>query len=99
MKWHKTQENHQECFFVLQINFPISNFNSQTLLVQKLMKNKFPYIFSSLVVCGVRGRNQKIVGGSETLPNEYPWVAGLFKQNKLYCGATIVTPNYLLTVE
>jgi secreted trypsin-like serine protease len=31
------------------------------------------------------------------LPNELPWVAGLFKQNKLYCGATIVTNKYLLT--
>jgi hypothetical protein len=49
-------------------------------------------------VCGVRGRNQKIVGGSETLPNEYPWVVGLFKQNKLYCGATVISNRYLLTV-
>lgn len=48
-------------------------------------------------VCGVRGRNQKIVGGSETHPNEYPWVAGLFKQNKLYCGATVVTNKFLIT--
>lgn len=50
------------------------------------------------IVCGVRGRNQKIVGGSETNPNEYPWVAGLFKQNKLYCGATVISNRYLLTV-
>ncbi|CRL05275.1 CLUMA_CG018249, isoform A [Clunio marinus] len=48
-------------------------------------------------VCGVRGRTQKIVGGSETHPNEYPWVAGLFKQNKLYCGATVISNKYLLT--
>jgi secreted trypsin-like serine protease len=51
------------------------------------------------LVCGVRGRNQKIVGGSETHPNEYPWVAGLFKQNKLYCGATVVSNRFLLTVN
>lgn len=50
------------------------------------------------VACGVRGRNQKIVGGSETHPNEYPWVAGLFKQNKLYCGATVISNRFLLTV-
>ena len=51
----------------------------------------------SFTVCGVRGRNQKIVGGSETKPHEYPWVAGLFKQNKLYCGATVISNKYLLT--
>jgi secreted trypsin-like serine protease len=50
-------------------------------------------------VCGVRGRNQKIVGGAETLPHEYPWVVGLFRQNKLYCGATILTNRYVLTVS
>ncbi|KAG5671024.1 hypothetical protein PVAND_001242 [Polypedilum vanderplanki] len=48
-------------------------------------------------VCGVRGREQKIVGGAETQPNEYPWIAGLFKQNKLYCGAAIISQKYLLT--
>jgi secreted trypsin-like serine protease len=53
--------------------------------------------FNPFSVCGVRGREQKIVGGSETLPNELPWVAGLFKQNKLYCGASIVTNKFLLT--
>lgn len=74
---------------------------SQVLILNfvELQEKQFLNHISLLVVCGVRGRNQKIVGGAETLPNEYPWVAGLFKQNKLYCGATIVTPNYLLTVE
>jgi secreted trypsin-like serine protease len=47
----------------------------------------------------VRGREQKIVGGGETQPNEYPWIAGLFKQNKLYCGAAIISNKYLLTVS
>ncbi|KAL7025999.1 hypothetical protein ACKWTF_013735 [Chironomus riparius] len=50
-----------------------------------------------IVVCGARGREQKIVGGSETLPNELPWVAALFKQNKLYCGAAIISTRFLLT--
>lgn len=51
-----------------------------------------------VLVCGIRGREQKIVGGSETLPNELPWVAALFKQNKLYCGAAIISTKFLLTV-
>lgn len=50
-------------------------------------------------MCGARGRNQKIVGGTETLPHEYPWVVGLFRQNKLYCGGTILTPTHVLTVS
>jgi len=58
-------------------------------------------IFKNIIfvlVCGTRGREQKIVGGSETLPNELPWVAALFKQNKLYCGAAIISTRFLLTV-
>lgn len=38
-----------------------------------------------------------ISGGFETNPNEYPWVAGLFRGSKLYCGATVLSNNYLLT--
>lgn len=47
--------------------------------------------------CGVRGRKEKIVGGVETNPHDFPWIVGLFRQSKLYCGATLISPNYLLT--
>lgn len=47
--------------------------------------------------CGVRGRKEKIVGGVEAQPNDFPWIVALFRQNKLYCGATLISANYILT--
>ncbi|XP_062538139.1 uncharacterized protein LOC134206439 [Armigeres subalbatus] len=48
-------------------------------------------------ICGVNGRSNRIVGGEETNAHEYPWLAGLFRQGKLYCGASVLTKNYLIT--
>lgn len=48
-------------------------------------------------VCGVRGRKDRIVGGAEAQPHDFPWIVGLFRQNKLYCGATLISENYVLT--
>ncbi|XP_058466491.1 trypsin 3A1-like [Malaya genurostris] len=48
-------------------------------------------------VCGLNGRTNRIVGGVETAAHEYPWLAGLFRQGKLYCGASVLTKNYLIT--
>ncbi|EDS41411.1 oviductin [Culex quinquefasciatus] len=48
-------------------------------------------------VCGVNGRSNRIVGGAETVAHEFPWLAGLFRQGKLYCGASVLTKNYLVT--
>lgn len=48
-------------------------------------------------VCGVRGRANRIVGGDPAEPHEYPWLVGLYRQGKLYCGASVISRNYLLT--
>uniref|UniRef100_A0A182N9T6 Peptidase S1 domain-containing protein n=1 Tax=Anopheles dirus TaxID=7168 RepID=A0A182N9T6_9DIPT len=48
-------------------------------------------------VCGVGGRTNRIVGGSETSAHQFPWLAGLFRQGKLYCGASVVSRNFLVT--
>lgn len=48
-------------------------------------------------VCGVRGRGNRIVGGYEAGPHEFPWTVGLFRQEKLYCGASLISENFLLT--
>ncbi|XP_069193285.1 trypsin-1-like [Procambarus clarkii] len=49
-------------------------------------------------VCGVANEN-RIVGGFETSPNEFPWVVGLaFDGNTTYsCGGTIINNQYILT--
>ncbi|XP_058056054.1 transmembrane protease serine 9-like [Anopheles bellator] len=48
-------------------------------------------------VCGVGGRTNRIVGGTETVAHQFPWLAGLFRQGKLYCGASVVSRNFLVT--
>lgn len=48
-------------------------------------------------VCGVRGRKDRIVGGNEAQPHDFPWIVGLFRDKKLYCGATLISETYLLT--
>ncbi|XP_053667771.1 transmembrane protease serine 9-like [Anopheles marshallii] len=49
------------------------------------------------IVCGVGGRTNRIVGGAETTAHQFPWLAGLFRQGKLYCGASVVSRNFLVT--
>lgn len=48
-------------------------------------------------VCGVRGRNNRIVGGKETNPAEFPWIVGFQRQGKLYCSGTLITNRHVLT--
>ncbi|XP_053674146.1 transmembrane protease serine 9-like [Anopheles nili] len=48
-------------------------------------------------LCGVGGRTNRIVGGTETTAHQFPWLAGLFRQGKLYCGASVVSRNFLVT--
>lgn len=31
------------------------------------------------------------------MPNEFPWMAGLFRLGKLYCGAALVSESFLIT--
>ncbi|XP_046828197.1 venom serine protease-like [Vespa crabro] len=48
--------------------------------------------------CGWKNPS-RIVGGVETGVNEYPMMAGIvsFETYLLFCGATIISPNYVLT--
>ncbi|XP_041970975.1 venom serine protease 34-like [Aricia agestis] len=48
--------------------------------------------------CGYKKRN-RIVGGQETYPNEYPMMAGLVyvSQRQIRCGAVIIDRRYVLT--
>lgn len=45
--------------------------------------------------CG-KTNNKRIVGGSETGINQYPWMAMLLYSNRFYCGATLINDRYLL---
>ncbi|KAL7025996.1 hypothetical protein ACKWTF_013734 [Chironomus riparius] len=37
-------------------------------------------------VCGSAVNGTKIVGGTETIRNQYPWMAMLLYSNRFYCG-------------
>ena len=53
------------------------------------------------VYCG-RKPGVRIVGGSQTNPGDWPWVAMLMKKDvngtyRQYCGGTLIYPNVVLT--
>ncbi|KAF7284124.1 hypothetical protein GWI33_022583 [Rhynchophorus ferrugineus] len=47
--------------------------------------------------CGLALKHKRIVGGVETLVNEYPWMVALHYNNRFYCGASLINNKYLLT--
>jgi secreted trypsin-like serine protease len=51
-------------------------------------------------VCGKRKPTAKIIGGTETGINEYPWQAGLLMKSvgvKPVCGGTIMNTQWVMT--
>ncbi|XP_068218501.1 trypsin-1-like [Palaemon carinicauda] len=56
---------------------------------------------SSSCQCGVVNRNAKIVGGTMTEMNEYPWQAALTSTSSShpYCGASIISSEWILTAS
>ncbi|CAH1111119.1 unnamed protein product, partial [Psylliodes chrysocephalus] len=47
--------------------------------------------------CGQSFKNVRIVGGIETMVNEYPWMTALLYNNRFYCGASLINSRYCLT--
>ncbi|XP_055371669.1 transmembrane protease serine 9-like [Condylostylus longicornis] len=77
-------------------------YNFFTIIILNLLVINFATPSSRLdnscnCVCGVRGRSNRIVGGKEATPHDQPWLAGLWRQGKLYCGATVLSRNFLIT--
>ncbi|KAM0734724.1 Trypsin-1 [Formica fusca] len=48
-------------------------------------------------VCGLTNKHNRIVGGVETLVNQYPWMALLMYRGQFYCGGTVINSRYVLT--
>ncbi|XP_030562049.1 serine proteinase stubble [Drosophila novamexicana] len=40
---------------------------------------------------------ERIVGGNNASPYEFPWIAVLFKSGKQFCGGSLITNNHILT--
>lgn len=52
--------------------------------------------------CGVKNGNQdqdqeRIVGGQNAQPNEYPWIAVLFNNGRQFCGGSLIDNIHILT--
>jgi len=47
--------------------------------------------------CGIPGPMENIVGGSEATPHSYPWMAALFVDDSWFCGATLISDEWVLT--
>ncbi|XP_012250680.2 trypsin-1-like [Athalia rosae] len=47
--------------------------------------------------CGKTNKHNRIVGGVETLENQYPWMALLSYQGRFHCGGSIINDHYILT--
>lgn len=47
--------------------------------------------------CGKIKSTRRIVGGQETMVNQYPWMAMLLYSGRFYCGASLINDRYVLT--
>jgi len=50
--------------------------------------------------CGVENVSGRIIGGSETRPNRYPWMVALVQPNqprRQFCGGTLISDRHVLT--
>lgn len=45
--------------------------------------------------CG-KSNNNRIVGGTETGINQYPWMAMLMYNGRFYCGAALISDSYVM---
>ncbi|XP_065357948.1 serine proteinase stubble [Calliphora vicina] len=51
--------------------------------------------------CGLKSAEnpdqERIVGGTNASPHEFPWITVLFKSGKQFCGGSLITNNHILT--
>lgn len=50
------------------------------------------------IACGVsHSRVGKVVGGSNAVPHEFPWMVSLNRRGSHFCGGTLITDRDILT--
>ncbi|KAI9558942.1 chymotrypsin-like protein [Daphnia sinensis] len=60
---------------------------------------KHAHTFSTRGICGQvkYPQSERIVGGEEAIPHEFPWQVALVVDNSWFCGATIIASDWILT--
>jgi len=58
-----------------------------------------PSKYDLMAECGIEGppAMDKIVGGEEATPNQFPWIVALFIDNAWFCGGALISENWVLT--
>ncbi|XP_012530794.1 proclotting enzyme [Monomorium pharaonis] len=62
--------------------------------------NKSPIDNANHSQCGAKNGNQdqeRIVGGKNADPGEWPWIAALFNAGRQFCGGSLIDDNHILT--
>lgn len=85
---------HQPWTQVCSLTFTRAFFSSSWLILMVWL-----FLFSAELTCGERPEQKlyKIVGGSFTPIESHPWVAALFRRSHFQCGATLISPCWVVT--
>jgi len=62
--------------------------------------SKSPISSTNLSQCGAKNGNQdqeRIVGGKNADPGEWPWIAALFNAERQFCGGSLIDDKHVLT--
>lgn len=62
--------------------------------------SKLPVGDVNLSQCGAKNGNQdqeRIVGGKNADPGEWPWIAALFNAGRQFCGGSLIDDKHVLT--
>ncbi|XP_033334077.2 trypsin-1 [Megalopta genalis] len=47
--------------------------------------------------CGLTNTQRRIVGGTETKVNQYPWMVLMMFRGRFYCGGSVINSRYVVT--
>ncbi|GAB6028383.1 hypothetical protein CHUAL_002550, partial [Chamberlinius hualienensis] len=58
--------------------------------------NKVGRVINSCGICGI-STTLRIIGGEQSMPNEFPWMAQLYNNDEFICGGTLIGRSHILT--
>ncbi|XP_044728724.1 trypsin-1-like [Chrysoperla carnea] len=69
------------------------------LIIQTIVQCCLAYINLSDIDCGksVVNRGARIVGGSATIPGQFPWMVSITRHGGHFCGGSIINKHWIVT--